>query len=155
MLACRNSLPPSKGHVRASNWLKLSHTQNSSFKWEGVWETCFQLSSSRTRAGPERRGEWIRVTVHCMHDCVHACVRACMCAVYMFTYVCICACRLHVYVCTCLCACVHVCTCDGPHTAGEVTGPQDQKEEALAKKPSQALLLWGPGPELLRAIPPK
>ena len=141
MLACRNSLPPSKGHVSASNWLKRSHTQNSSFKWEGVRETCSQLSSSRTRAGPERKGEWIRVTVHCMHHCVHARVRACMCAVYVCIRVHLCLSVTCVRVCTCLCACAHVCTCDGPHTAGEVTGPQDQKEEALAKKPSQAFLL--------------
>lgn len=108
MLACRNSLPPSKGHVSASNWLKRSHTQNSSFKWEGVWETCSQLSSSRTRAGPERRGEWIRVTVHCMHHCVHACVRACMCAVYVCIRLHLCLSVTCVRVCTCLCACVHM-----------------------------------------------
>ena len=68
---------------------------------------CFQLSSSRTRAGPERRGEWIRVTVHCMHHCVHACVRTCMCAVYVY----ICAFVPVGYMCTCVHACVHVCTC--------------------------------------------
>ena len=76
---------------------------------------------------------------------LYASLCACLCP-YMYVccvclHMCICACRLHVYVCTCLCACVHVCTCYGPHTAGEVTGPQDQKEEALAKKPSQAFLL--------------
>lgn len=138
MLVCRNSLPPSKGHVSASNWLKLSHTQNSRFKRNGVWETCFQLSSSHTRAGPERRGEWILSDSPLYASlCACICAHACLSTVYLFAYVCLSVTCVHV--CTCLCACVH--TCDGAHTAGEATDPQDQKKEALSKKPSQVFLL--------------
>ena len=115
MLVCRNSLPPSKGHVSASNWLKLTHTQNSSFKTKGVWETCFQLSSSHTRAGPERRGEWILSDSPLYASlCACICARACMCTVYLFACVCIYACQLHVYMC--VHAYVHVYTRVMGHT---------------------------------------
>lgn len=107
-------ISPSKGRVNISNWLNLSHTQNSSSNWKGVWETCLQLSSPLLKGRPREEilsGYWM--AVHCVHSYVcsgaRMCTHAYTCPIYIFACVCICAHGSHVH--KCVHASVHVCTC--------------------------------------------